>query len=120
MTALALAWLTLPGVSPQAQAGTWSTMVNIPSDYTDHLLLLSDGTVLATQGAQTIGSNWFRLTPDSGGRYFNGTWTNIAPMHYTRVFFSSTVLKDGRVFVAGGEYGTGRATAEIYNPLSNA
>src|SRR6516162_1865026 len=119
VTGLAVVCLTLPGVRPQAQAGTWSTMVNIPSDYTDHLLLLSDGTVLATQGAQTIGSNWFRLTPDSFGNYLDGTWTNIAPMHYTRQFFSSTVLKDGRVFVAGGEYGTGRATAEIYNPLSN-
>jgi hypothetical protein len=118
-TGLAVAWLTLPGVQPQAQAGTWSTLLHPPPDYVDHLLLLSDGTVLATQGAETIGSNWFRLTPDSFGNYLNGTWTNIAPMHYTRQYFSSTVLRDGRVFVAGGEVGTGGPTAEIYNPLSN-
>ena len=40
-------------------------------------------------------------------------------MNDTRLFFSSAVLKDGRVFVAGGEYGTGGAKAEIYDPVSN-
>jgi hypothetical protein len=117
--ALAVAWLTLPGVRPQVQAGTWSTLVNPAPDNLEHVLLLSDGTVLAAQYQQTIASNWYRLVPDSFGSYLNGTWTNIAPMHYTRMFFSSTVLKDGRVFVAGGEFGTGGATAEVYNPQNN-
>src|SRR5580765_8232714 len=115
---LALACLTLPGVRPQvlADTGAWSFLVHPRPDSLGHLMLLSDGTVLAEQ---FVGSNWYRLTPDSFGSYHYGTWTNIAPMHYTRAFFSSTVLKDGRVFVAGGEVGTGGATAEIYNPLSN-
>ncbi len=34
-------------------------------------------------------------------------------------FLSSQLLRDGRVFVAGGEYGTGAATAEIYSPTTN-
>jgi hypothetical protein len=37
-------------------------------------------------------------------------------MHYTREFYSSAVLRDGRVFVAGGEVGTGGNKAEIYDP----
>ena len=40
-------------------------------------------------------------------------------MHDTRYDFSSDVLTDGRVFVAGGEYGTGKATAEVYDPVGN-
>jgi hypothetical protein len=40
-------------------------------------------------------------------------------MGFTRRFFASAVLQDGRVLVAGGEYGTGWGTAEVYNPLSD-
>ena len=74
-----------------------------------------------------IGNAWYRFTPDAHGNYVNGTWSTLAPMHDTRFWFSSQVLKDGRVFVAGGEYPKnpnngilGRATAEIYDPIANS
>ena len=82
------------------------------------MLLLSDGTVIGNNGA----SNWYRLTPDSTGGYTNGSWsTNIAIMHYPRLYFASQVLTNGQVFIAGGEYSTnnGGGTAEVYNPLNN-
>src|SRR5450759_4524132 len=70
--------------------------------------------------AQNNGGNaWYRLTPDSHGSYVNGTWTTTAAMHDTRLYFSSDVLRDGRLFVAGAEYGTGTNSAEVYDPLSN-
>lgn len=65
------------------------------------------------------GQGWYRLVPDLHGSYVNGTWTNMATMHYTRLDFASVVLQDGRVLVAGGEYGTGKATAEVYDPVAN-
>ena len=40
-------------------------------------------------------------------------------MHDTRLYYSTQVLKDGRVFVAGGEYGTGRKTGETYDPRTD-
>jgi hypothetical protein len=40
-------------------------------------------------------------------------------MHNTRFAFSSDVLEDGRIFVAGGEFGTGTTNGEIYDPVSN-
>ncbi|HAO98430.1 MAG TPA: hypothetical protein DCQ83_00100 [Fibrobacteres bacterium] len=40
-------------------------------------------------------------------------------MHYTRLDFSSQILKDGRLYVAGGEYGTGKSNGEVYDPLTN-
>lgn len=65
------------------------------------------------------GPGWFRLTPDSSGSYVNGTWSSIAPMHDTRLDFESDVLTNGKVLVAGGEYGSGDATSEVYDPVAN-
>ena len=78
-----------------------------------NMLLLTDGSVM---GQSNGGSDWYRLRPDAAGDYAHGTWTALAPMHDTRTYFASTVLRDGRVFVAGGEYGTGGHSVEIYDP----
>ncbi len=97
-------------------AGTWVPLNNPAPDYISTMLLLPDGTVMAANGG---GTNWYRLTPDAFGSYVNGSWSTLASMHDTRLYFASDVLPGGGVFVAGGEYGTGTATAEIYNVLSN-
>ena len=82
--------------------------------------LLSDGTVIGTQG-----KNWYKLTPDSTGSYVNGTWSTLASMSLERLYDATNVLKDGRVFVVGGEYSGPNLTAnwtntgEIYNPVTN-
>jgi hypothetical protein len=100
-----------------AQAGTWTQLAHPAPYFINQLLLLSDGTVMA-QGDQT--TNWYRLTPDVHGSYVNGTWSSLASMRYTRLYYSSEVLTNGRVIVAGAEYGTGTANSELYDPLSNA
>jgi hypothetical protein len=82
--------------------------------------LLSDGSVMVQEYA---GAAWHRLRPDSTGSYHNGTWDNPAPppMANTRKFFSTCLLRDGRLFAAGGEYGSGNApsNAEIFDPQAN-
>ena len=85
------------------------------------MLLLTDGTVMCKSGSggASYGNQWNKLTPDSKGSYVNGTWTTLSPMNDTRLYFASQVLKDGRVFVAGGEYGTGGAKGETYNSLTD-
>ena len=103
--------------------GTWAPLSNISPDPNGGvMLLLTDGTVMAktfSGGFDNYGNIWNKLTPDSTGSYLNGKWTTLAPMHDTRLYFASQVLQDGRVFVAGGEYGTGQSLAEVYNPLTN-
>jgi hypothetical protein len=100
--------------------GTWTPLNNPAPAKINLMLLLSDGTVMcAKNDGYTISSNWFRLVPDVHGSYINGTWTALASMHDTRLSCSSQVLRDGRVFVAGGEYGTGKATAEVYDSAAN-
>src|SRR5882724_637531 len=104
-------------------AGTWTPLAHNAPSSIDLMLLLSDGTVMAQQSG--VSSNWYRLTPDIHGSYINGTWTTLAAMHDARLYFASQVLKDGRVFVAGGEYGSAglhspnSSTAEVYDPLAN-
>ncbi len=99
--------------------GSWTTVAQTPPNNSavQLMLLLPDGTVMAQQ--QGTSAVWYRLTPDRHGSYINGSWTTLTPMIYTRQFYTSAVLRDGRVFVAGGEYGTGGNTAEIYDPRLN-
>jgi Galactose oxidase, central domain len=94
--------------------GTWTKLVNSPPGGALYQLM-SDGTVLAFDG----GTRCYRLTPDIHGNYADGTWTQVASMNYSRLYFSSEVLTNGNLYVAGGEYGSGRNYAELYNTLAN-
>jgi Kelch motif len=96
--------------------GWWTKLTNDPGIAASTMLLLTDGTVMCQQQG---GINWKKLTPDSQGFYVNGSWSDLAPMHWKRLYYASAVLQDGRVFVAGGEYsnaGSDTAKAEIYDP----
>src|ERR1041385_584751 len=105
-----------------SQTGTWTAVATAaPHASGGGMLLLSDGTVLvkSSSGGGSYGNIYDRLTPNASGSYVNGTWSSIAPMISTRLYYSSQVLKDGRVYVAGGDYATGGASGEVYNPLTN-
>ena len=110
-----LLMLLIPG--RMMAVGTWAQLVNQAPGGIQIMLLLSDGSVMA---ANRGGNAWYRLTPDAHGSYVNGTWTTRASMNNTRLFYSSAVLRDGRVLVAGAEYGTGWGTAEVYSPYNDS
>ena len=111
--------------------GTW-TLTNFqrlqPIIQTSQLL--SDGSVLLQGGSDLPTNMWYRLTPDSAGNYADGTVTQLPNSGLQRLFYTSDVLKDGRFYIAGGEY-TGPVnpdlsvnvtednTAEIYDPVAN-
>lgn len=100
--------------------GTWTALAQQPTFPVGTMLLLTDGTVMCQSGGS---KSWWRLTPDLSGSYINGTWSQLADMHNSRLYYASAVLRDGRVFVAGGEYsdaGSDTDTAEIYDPATNA
>ncbi len=101
--------------------GTWMSVVSsAPHTSGGVMLLLSDGTVLAkTDAGGGNGFLWDRLTPDIHGSYINGTWSTVASMLDDRLYFSSQVLRDGRVYVCGGEYGSGGTKGEVFDPLAN-
>jgi hypothetical protein len=96
-------------------AGTWTPLNNAQPVY-GTALLLTDGSVLVIE---SNGIRCSRLKPDASGSYIKGTWLPTASMHDSRLYFASVVLPDGRVLVGGGEYGTGRNSVEIYDPVKN-
>jgi hypothetical protein len=102
----------------------WTPLVNQAPDYAGTMMLLTDGRVMV-QGYDP-GDNWMTLTPDASGSYINGTWSSIASMSTTRLYFASNVLPTGKVFVLGGEYSDPNYdanwtnTGEIYDPVANA
>ena len=109
-------------------SGTWKKLGNSPNFDASTMLLLTDGLVMCQQSG---GVNWSSLTPDANGDYVNGTWTPLAPMINTRLYYASAVLRDGRVIVCGGEYSNAGVSGggnqqnetnrcEIYNPITNS
>jgi hypothetical protein len=103
-------------------AQTLRTLVHQPPNGAGVGLLLTDGTVMF-QGNNA--ATWWKLTPDSFGSYFNGTWSQLAslPSGYSPLYFASSVLADGRVVIAGGEYNFGTFVltnqCAIYDPVAN-
>jgi hypothetical protein len=121
-------WITF-GV-PDTSAGAFNT---------DIMLLLTDGSVLVHNAMVDPGTlnlpnpnsaQWLRLTPDNNGNYETGTWSGELTMQYARQNFASGVMRDGRVFVIGGEYSNDPAagpagqnwawSGEIYDPQAPA
>jgi len=109
--------------APSSQA-SWTPLANLPpGGSVINMLLLTDGTVITQSGDD--GQHWFKLTPDAHGSYVNGTWTTLAPMSFPRLYFTTNVLQDGRVWLLGGEY-TGpyfdpniAPSGEVYDPIAN-
>jgi hypothetical protein len=106
--------LLLPAVAAPA-AGTWTRVVAPPPDGMNSCILLSDGSVLGMNQSGAC----VKLTPNDRGSYVNGTWSTLAPMHDSRIYFSSQLLTNGNLWVAGGEDGSGGSGAELYSSLNN-
>ena len=117
--AVLLLALAHPAAS-RAQGGTWSPVKNLaPGSIWYSMILLPDGTIMGERIATPAVNIWNRLTPDRTGSYANGTWTTLPPMNETRNTNGHQVLRDGRLLVVGGEYGTGANNAEVYDPSTN-
>jgi hypothetical protein len=102
--------------------GSWIPLANQPTFSANAMLLLTDGTVMCQEVAT---ANWWKLTPDAYGSYVNGTWSKRALGPNGPTYYASAVLRDGRVFVAGGEDNFGNngvdlAAAEIYDPVADS
>ncbi|KAI9771552.1 MAG: hypothetical protein M1839_002795 [Geoglossum umbratile] len=101
-------------------ANVWKSFTRLPVGLVpDEMLLLTDGSVFVHDAD---GADWYQLRPDSVGDYLSGTWSGPFSMANTREYFASGVLRDGRVFVIGGERsndGGDTPKAEIFDPVAN-
>ncbi len=101
-------------------ANVWNAFTTVPGSFSpDTMLLLTDASLIVHDA---YSKNWYRLSPNDQGNYQNGTWMGPFPMINTRQFFASGILRDGRMFVIGGEYSdAGNATplGELFDPRTN-
>ncbi|HEX9104787.1 MAG TPA: kelch repeat-containing protein, partial [Polyangia bacterium] len=96
-------------------AGSWTTLSAAwPVDA--NMMMMTDGSVIGFAQSNAV----YRLAPNSAGAYDGSSWTPLASMHDGRLYFGSNVLPDGRVFVVGGEYGTGQGKGEVYDPVADS
>jgi hypothetical protein len=96
-------------------AASWTALTHSAPSGLGTMMLMTDGTVMSSDG----NFGWNKLVPDAAGNYINGTWTRAANMRDSRLYEATQVLQDGRLFIAGGEYGTGAATGEVFDPTTN-
>ncbi len=65
------------------------------------------------------------MTPNQNGDYETGTWAGPFNMTYTRTYYASGILDDGRFWVVGGEVTSDpnvngdTPTSEIFDPQTN-
>jgi hypothetical protein len=98
--------------------GSWAPLKHQPKFNTSTMILLTDGRVMVQEEATP---HWHALTPDAQGSYLNGQWSTLADMSFWRRYYASGVLKDGRVFICGGEQSgdvppNDSNKGEIYDP----
>lgn len=113
-------------------ASPWKKLNNTPPFKVDTMLLLTDGAIMCHEYGTP---NWHKLVPDAKGDYVKGVWQTMTPLPANAplsqggpvdapLYYASAVLKDGRVFVAGGEYNVfsqvDLLTAQIYDPVADS
>jgi hypothetical protein len=91
----------------QISTSTWPVDAN--------WVVMVDGTVLGLAS----GGGVYALAPGADGTFEASSWTTLASMHDSRLYYGTQVLPDGRVMVVGGEYGTGNGKGEVYDPVAN-
>ena len=112
-------------------ADTWTPVAAMPTRHDAHTAtLLPDGTVLVAGGNVASGASEAIVT-NVVERYDPRTnrWSTAAPLAVTRLAHTATLLRDGRVLVAGGlssgaqpgpiRVPTVSASAELYDPAAD-
>jgi len=112
--------------------GSWQSLSTAVPFNIDTMLLLTDGSILCHEYETP---NWHKLVPDVFSDYRDGSWKTVTPQPPNApssqngpidapLYFASAVLRDGRVFVAGGEYNAGvqvdLLACEIYDPVADS
>jgi N-acetylneuraminic acid mutarotase len=113
-------------------SGTWVATGPMHTARSGHTAtLLANGKVLVAGGGCNKGHGFCNagsfLDNLTSAELYNpkkGTWTTTGSMHFERQYFTATLLRNGRVLVAGGfescddDFCSDNSQAEIYNPAT--
>lgn len=112
----------LGSVLASAQQGTWVPLTNLCPESAETALLLTDGSIFVRSFSNY--QHHFKLTPTPDGNYVNGKWSQLADAPIGILYGPYEVLRDGRVFIAGGEYLSNgqndHNTCEVYDPVTDS
>lgn len=106
-----------------AVAGTWAKTAHMITarDYFGMVVLLN-GKVLAVGGCTGQNANGCTGVTAAAEIYdpATGRWSSTGPLRTARASFTTTLLPNGKVLVAGGTNAAGNPirTAELYNPAT--
>jgi N-acetylneuraminic acid mutarotase len=105
------------------QTGSWSETDKMANARFGHdAILLPDGRVLASGGANSAGHCVFMPTAEIYDPRYE-KWSNISPMGAARGFHISALLPDGRLLIGGGwalpACFTATGSTEVYDPVTN-
>ena len=99
--------ITTKAVRKVSSNDPWKLMTTRPNSAHDTARvawLLTNGKILVqtTNDKQLV--NWWTITPDINGNYFDGTWKQLARIpNYNPWAYNGAVLHSGNFFVTGGE-----------------
>lgn len=102
--------------------GTWTLSGSLTTDRTDmQATLLADGKVLASGGRSGSDSVFTDLRSAELYDPATGLWTPVDNMKSSRVVHTATLLRNGKVLVAGGAGGGQFVTeAELFDPITRS
>ncbi|PKO16158.1 MAG: hypothetical protein CVU39_09020 [Chloroflexi bacterium HGW-Chloroflexi-10] len=99
---------------------TWTSTENMNTSRGFHTAtLLTNGSVLVVGGAENFSLNGKLHSVELYNPHTN-TWTNVDFMNAFRSFHTATLLSNGKVLVAGGNYSYEPISVEIYDPLADS
>jgi hypothetical protein len=123
--------LTTQQVRKAVSNDPWQLMTtkpNVASNIARMAWLLTNGKILVQTTNDSEIANWWTITPDIDGNYYDGTWTQVARIpNYNPWAYNGAVLHSGNFFVTGGEVNFSDAKvfeennnkSYIYNVSSN-
>jgi len=110
---------TSPAPAPAPTAGTFTATGNLATPRAQHsATLLTSGKVLVA-GGQTSASGFVPTASMETYDPAAGAFAPAAAMGTPRYAHTATLLRDGKVLLAGGMGGSALASAERYDPASN-
>ena len=97
--------ITTKAVRKASSNDPWKLMTTKPkpNNTPRNVWLLTNGKILVNTSQDNQRVNWWTITPDVNGNYYNGTWEQIARIPDYNSDGNGAILHSGNFFVTGGE-----------------
>jgi hypothetical protein len=97
--------ITTKAVRKVSKNDPWKLMTTkpMPNNVATNAWLLTNGKILVQTSQNDHRVNWWTITPDIYGNYYDGTWKQIARIPNYNSMGNGAILHSGNFFITGGE-----------------